>query len=160
MQVTDPSILCEYYECFTVKDILEFTDDSLNYQKYLVPNEILEKRIKVMDIVTKAAKRSCCFTKSYGRYIEGTGSIYCPLDESTITDIIGKLETVSSKEERLEVLRSLRLRFFSPKEVSRLLRFPEEFNFPNDITDRQKYNLLGNSINVKVVSTLIQFLVN
>lgn len=70
-----------------------------------------------------------------------------------------KLHTMNSEsDEYLELAQSLNLRFFTPKEISRLMCFPETFSFPKSITDRQKYMVLGNSINVKVVSELIKFL--
>lgn len=47
------------------------------------------------------------------------------------------------------------LRYFTPREICRLMCFPEEFTFPEYITDKQKYRLLGNSINIYVVSRLI-----
>ena len=57
------------------------------------------------------------------------------------------------------------LRFFTPLEVARLHAFPVdvksdgadkmEFEFPEGFTLRQKWKLLGNSLNVKVVGDII-----
>lgn len=110
-----------------------------------------------MDIVTKTSNRSCCFTKAYSRFTEGTGSVYCPYDESVLIQI-SDIKNVCVTEENLNLLEDLRLRFFTPKEVSRLMCFPENFAFPEETTLRQKYKLLGNSINVFVVSKLINFM--
>ncbi|KAJ3110754.1 tRNA (cytosine-5-)-methyltransferase [Phlyctochytrium bullatum] len=52
----------------------------------------------------------------------------------------------------------LRLRFFSPKEVAKLHGFPAHFDFPSEVTDRQRFQLLGNSLNVKVVEYLVRYL--
>lgn len=44
-------------------------------KKYLIPLKTVVKYISAMDIVTMADNHSCCFTKAYGHYIVGTGSI-------------------------------------------------------------------------------------
>ena len=44
-------------------------------KNYLIPLKTAAKYIAAMDIVTMADSRSCCFTKAYGHYIVGTGSI-------------------------------------------------------------------------------------
>ncbi len=36
--------------------------------------------------------------------------------------------------------------------------FPKEFSFPDEITLKQRYRVLGNSINVRVVAELIKYL--
>ena len=47
------------------------TGDHLD--EYLVGADVLKKRAEVADVVTAEGFKSCCFTKSYGRYVEGTG---------------------------------------------------------------------------------------
>ena len=37
--------------------------------------------------------------------------------------------------------------------------FPQEFAFPKEITLQQRYKLLGNSLNVKIVAHLMSYLV-
>ncbi|CAH1390917.1 unnamed protein product [Nezara viridula] len=156
--ITDAKLLTNYEtKQQIIKDILEFNDDSDEYNKYLVPLDVLKKRIKVMDIVTKTSNRSCCFTKAYSRFTEGTGSVYCPHDESVI-ERISDIKNICETEVNINLLEDLQLRFFTPKEVSRLMCFPENFLFPEEITLRQKYKLLGNSINVFVVSKLINLM--
>lgn len=58
----------------------------------------------------------------------------------------------------LELKKELKLRFFTPKEVARLMSFPEGFTFPESVNEKQQYKLLGNSINVSVVSELIKLM--
>jgi site-specific DNA-cytosine methylase len=53
----------------------------------------------------------------------------------------------------------LRPRYFTPAEIARLHSFPESFSFPDDVTPRQCYKLLGNSLSVAVVADLLSFLV-
>ena len=43
--------------------------------QYLVPDKILLKYAMAMDIVRPTCTRSCCFTRAYGHYAVGTGSV-------------------------------------------------------------------------------------
>lgn len=52
----------------------------------------------------------------------------------------------------------LGLRFFTPREVANLHSFPEAYEFPADVTLRQRYALLGNSLSVEVVFHLLRYL--
>ncbi|KAH0645230.1 hypothetical protein KY284_033114 [Solanum tuberosum] len=42
---------------------------------YFVPSSLIERWGSAMDIVYPYSKRCCCFTKSYYRYVKGTGSL-------------------------------------------------------------------------------------
>ena len=55
-------------------------------------------------------------------------------------------------------LAQLRLRYFNPMEVARLHCYPLHFQFPDDMTLKQRYKLLGNSLNVRVVMELLKFM--
>ncbi|KZC13735.1 PREDICTED: tRNA (cytosine(38)-C(5))-methyltransferase [Dufourea novaeangliae] len=139
-------------KCYTLDNILETVEET----QYLVPRKLLQKRAWLLDIRTSQSHGSCCFTKAYGHYVEGTGSVYCPYSEETIKETY--LAARNCNRESLEVseyLGKLRLRYFTPREVCRLMCFPEDFTFPEHLTCKQKYRLLGNSINVHVVSRLI-----
>ena len=63
-----------------------------------------------------------------------------------------------SPEEVSRILSELKLRFFTPAEISLLMGFPNEFSFPGETTRRQKYKTLGNSLNVHVVAILLHHL--
>ena len=43
--------------------------------EYLVPDKVLLKYAMAMDIVRPSCSRSCCFTRAYGHYAVGTGSV-------------------------------------------------------------------------------------
>lgn len=143
-----------------ISDLIE--PEGLITKDYYVPEKILTKRVWLMDIVTAESKKTMCFTKAYTHYSEGTGSIYTSLSKKDMDLVFSKLkelETSGGKEElRIELLKSLKLRYFTPREVARLMSFPDTFDFPTETTNRQKYRLLGNSINVYVVSILIKIL--
>lgn len=137
-------------QLFTLSTIIE-TD--INFKPFLLPEDVLKKRFKIMDVCTPDSVRSCCFTKAYGRYIEGTGSVFTPKSASTVKEAFERF--ISQNDESLT---ELELRFFTPTEITRLMSFPSSFKFPQQLSNVQKYRLLGNSINVKVVSELIKLL--
>lgn len=142
--------------CYTLDNILE---NEIEETRYLLPAKLLRKRAWVLDIRTSESNGSCCFTKGYGHYAEGTGSVYCPFTDETIRSKYNEVRDHGNDSGRqMQLLSDLKLRFFSPKEVCRLMCFPEDFQFPKHIMDKQKYRLLGNSINVHVVSRLIRLL--
>ncbi|KAJ8910712.1 hypothetical protein NQ315_002077 [Exocentrus adspersus] len=144
-------------ECFPISNILEYKVDD----EYLLSENLLLKHLGVLDICYLNSRRSCCFTKAYGRYVHGTGSVFTNKTVHEVKEISEKIDTLRIDDcDRFNLLKSLNLRFFTPKEICRLMCFPESYNFPNNITNRKKYMLLGNSINVKVVSELIKLLYN
>ena len=131
--------------------------------EFYLDDKVLKRRVWLMDIVTSEASNTMCFTKAYTHYSEGTGSIYCPLSLGEMQSKFAELKIVEdtggdNEEKRLSVLHSLKLRYFTPREVARLMSFPETFSFPKHTTNRQKYRLLGNSINVSVVGELIKLM--
>jgi site-specific DNA-cytosine methylase len=60
-----------------------------------------------------------------------------------------------SVEDRVTLLG---LRYFTPREIARLHSFPEDFAFPSDLTLRQRYACLGNSLSVLIVADLLAYL--
>lgn len=145
-----------YSEPFRISEIIE---NDTNVEEYHIPNNILQKRLSVLDICYPHSRRSCCFTKAYGRYLEGTGSVFCEENEDKVQSAMEHINNFNTdSEEFLKCVEKLRLRFFTPREICRLMGFPESFTFPEYITKKQRYMLLGNSINVKVVSELIKIL--
>lgn len=132
--------------------ISEFVRESESNSKYAVPMKYLTDYIDYRhDIVKPSSRRSTTFTKAYGsKHIIGTGSFL-----QTI-----QLDLEYSPDDRL-VLPNLGLRFFSPLEIALLHDFPiesGEFSFPAAVNDSQKYRLLGNSMNIRVVSLIFKIL--
>jgi tRNA (cytosine38-C5)-methyltransferase len=104
------------------------------------------------DLVGCESRLSGCFTKSYKRYFLGTGSIFIEnFDKLPSID-------VSQPNHTRQILEELQPRFFSTREILRLMCFPESFNFPPDISKKQAASVLGNSINIHVVALLIGIL--
>lgn len=128
-----------------LRDFLEPETPELE-AKYQVPEKLVLAHGLKFDIVSRDSDRSCCFTKSYSRLMEGAGSVIKCVDENSVG--------ITDPKELLK----LKLRFFTPTEISRLHGFPPHFSFPDTVTDRQRYNLLGNSLNCVVLSHLMQYL--
>lgn len=78
----------------------------------------------------------------------------------TRQDLNEKIAEIERNGMDLELKKKLNLRFFTPMEVAGLMRFPKSFTFPSTVSRRSQYKLLGNSINVTVVSELIKVLYN
>ncbi|KAL6208172.1 hypothetical protein ACLB2K_019123 [Fragaria x ananassa] len=112
--------------------------------QYTVPSGLIERWGSAMDIVYPDSKRCCCFTKSYYRYVKGTGSL---------------LATGQAKiKDKASSLKEQSLRYFAPREVANLHSLPESFQFPQHINLRQRYALLGNSLSISVVAPLLRYL--
>lgn len=115
-------------------------------EDYNVPEKTKNRYINVMDLISPDSTISTCFTKSYAQYAEGTGSVL-------ILKAPENVHNLSSRNSE-----NYELRYFSPREVANLMCFPDSFSFPNNMTRKQRYKMLGNSLNVKVVSYLISLL--
>ncbi|EOY31434.1 Pentatricopeptide repeat superfamily protein, putative [Theobroma cacao] len=84
----------------------------------------IDQFVVPLNIVYPDSKRCCCFTKSYYRYVKGTGSL---------------LATVQPKRKgKATSLKEQCLRYFTPREVANLHSFPEDFQFPKHISLRQR----------------------
>lgn len=116
-------------------------------KSFYLPVDVLTKYIKVMDIVTISSTNSCCFTSGYTRMYQATGSIIQMNDSIDAKKLDSKLDDISLDE--------LQLRFFTPREVANLMYFPSKFQFPPDVSLKQMYKLLGNSVNVHVIAWII-----
>ena len=127
------------------------SSSEVNEDYYLHPKTV-SKYLHVADVVNSKSTHCMCFTKSYSRYFEGTGSLVLEqTKDSTSRELSGEL-----KQRLLD--ESCRLRLFTEQEVLGLHSFPGWFSFPEDVTRKQRYKLLGNSLNVLVVKELLNHL--
>ena len=124
----------------------------------LVPVETLTRYCSILDIVGMDSTQCCCFTKAYRHYVEGTGSVIQCNKEESLDEAFQ--EYLRTGKKSVQAIVRLRLRYFSPTEIARLLWFPAQFHFPVDVTMKQQYQLLGNSLNVYVVSVLLKLIFN
>lgn len=120
---------------------------------YLVPHKYLTDYINYRHDIVKPTDTACStFTKAYGsKYIIGTGSFVQTCD----------FDRVYEKDDP-KALVKIGLRFFTPLEIALLHGFPIEgsgdykFGFPTTISTIHQYRLLGNSLNVPVVSLILK----
>lgn len=56
----------------TIGDYLDAAAEDLT--EFELSDKVLLKHAELLDIVQRHSDRSCCFTKAYGRYVEGTGT--------------------------------------------------------------------------------------
>ena len=125
-----------------------------------VPEKVLQNKSSwCFDIVCPTDHRSSCFTHSYGRYIKGTGSILYENDDVNEKKLLllppSEREFCSNWMKELNI-DGTKLRYFSGSELARLFGFPTtKFVFPPQITNKQQWKLIGNSLNVGIASKLI-----
>lgn len=146
-QLSSPQIIKEFPKEYPSRSLKEFLDsnDSVVYD---LPLSFLKARkyISQSEIARASDTRSKCFTKAYGHHGLHSG---CFLMTKECADIDAVLEDPIRASELLG------LRMFSPGEISRLHMFPEHFQFPPNISLQQRWKLLGNSMNIHVVSALL-----
>lgn len=140
-----------------------------------IPDRVLEKWGRLFDIVLPSSHRTCCFTRGYTRMVERGGSILQMNEELDTTETFNTFlaaqgEKTADKKTNNSVLmlHPLQLRYFSPSELLRIFHFTalsdssevglRTFNWPKDVSEKSKFRLLGNSVNVEVVRRLIEYL--
>lgn len=125
-------------------------------------HKILQVPIKLMqsnaawcfDIATPRSRRSSCFTQSYGRFIKGTGSILYT-DDSKEIELLDPAEREFQKDWAKDLDLS-KFRYLSGMELARIMGFSATFTFPADCTYKQQWKLIGNSLNVRVASKVVE----
>ena len=98
------------------------------------------------------------FPAGYATYVEGTGSIFNPevADKDAVYEEYSRRTVRDGDVEN--PLKKMRLRYFSPREIANLMCFPATMRFPVTTTSKQYFKLLGNSLNVLVVSEILKYL--
>ncbi|KAJ1963772.1 hypothetical protein GGI12_001857 [Dipsacomyces acuminosporus] len=125
--------------------LAEYIDASLDDDKTLwVPEKIIMKRKNLeFDIVRPSDTQTSTFTKAYGsKHLIGSGSLLQTKRMDVVENGFG-----SSGEDQGNKGQDSRKR-------ARLAKYTLEF--PADVTQRQQLQLLGNSLNVKVVGELLK----
>lgn len=117
----------------TSNQLAPFLDTQVDNELGLAP-DVVKKYIAGLNVVEQQSNVTNCFTSGYGKSMTKSGSYLCEPDGS--------------------------IRRFSPMEVSKLLGFwgihlDKEFVLPTNLTMRQQWKLLGNSVSVFVVRELL-----
>eukprot|EP00752_Nemacystus_decipiens_P006358 g5732.t1 len=106
------------------------------------------------DVVTMCSTETTTFTKGYGKHAGRAGPVVLLTDdgERRVSE-----ENLGRFPPGLDVGPGGReVRWFSDREMLRLHGFPEGFEFPSGLTQRQRCALIGNSVNVEVVALLLE----
>ncbi|KAG0716410.1 tRNA (cytosine-5-)-methyltransferase [Chionoecetes opilio] len=129
-----------YEECSTrnpssgLPSLSRYLDADIDLNNFLLPEKVLKKYNMLLDIVNCHSQRSCCFTKGYAHYVEGTGSVIQHNTQADMTEIYSKVQMINDNEPlKIELLGQLELRYFSPEEVARLMCFPPCVTRSNDV---------------------------
>lgn len=138
-----------------LRTISEFIDEQEGEDpQYLVPTKYLtEYKNYRHDITWPSSSRSTTFTKAYGsKHIIGTGSF-----------LQTKNLDLQYQNDDPVALVTLGLRFFTPMEIAKLHGLPTTesegkrvFKFSEKTNKSQMYKILGNSLNIKVVSFIFR----
>lgn len=142
----------EYLEkCLSANDLIEF----------IIKDEILQQDWATqLGVVSRGDSATHCFTAGYGRILHrASGSLLLmEVDPVTTAPISAHEESqpiASTPLNRSDMLQySGRLRRFTPREILAIFGFPPSFSFPEDLPLEHQYKLIGNSINVTLVSLL------
>ncbi len=141
----------------------------------LVPDSVLQKTSSwCFDIVDELSFTSACFTKSYGRYIRGTGSILAvpnlsdsKAHETRSNEVASETDKSASAGKTDLISRNYdaawmsnypdhRLRYFSDSELMLLFGFPASLVMSDSVPYRKRYELIGNSLNVIVAAEVLK----
>ncbi|KAJ7293950.1 S-adenosyl-L-methionine-dependent methyltransferase [Mycena rebaudengoi] len=156
-----------------VEEIRRYLDPKAENGSNAIPDKILRKWGRLFDVVLPSSRRTCCFTRGYTQLVERSGSILQMNESQDTTSIFNMfLHAQSSSDESVatesvRTLDSLRLRYFSPDELLQLFSFTpldsrtpstQPFIWPDGVSRKTKYRLIGNSVNVRVVQELLSFL--
>lgn len=106
------------------------------------------------DVVTMCSTETTTFTKGYGKHAGRAGPVVLLTEDGerrVSEESLGRFPSgLDLGPDGREV------RWFSDREMLRLAGFPQGFTFPTGLTQRQRYALIGNSVNVEVVALLLE----
>jgi site-specific DNA-cytosine methylase len=112
-----------------LEDWREYLDGGVD-DSYRVPERVVEKYGSGFHVMTDDESYTTCFTGSYGKSWNFTGS-YMPTPDGG-------------------------LRLFTPREVRRFLGFPDSFTSPESHSRKQRWKYAGNSLSVPAVREVLR----
>ncbi|KAI8895241.1 S-adenosyl-L-methionine-dependent methyltransferase [Globomyces pollinis-pini] len=179
---------------FVLASLVEFSQPELNFTFYQgVPNHIQKQPNQLsnyleedepiwvsdsnlwkgglnFDMVHESESRSCCFTKAYGQFAKGGGSVIrLESDVEKVDAAIRRykdmkttaLQNSNSKDWWVDLgpcpLSELQIRYFSPREIANLHGLPKSFKLEG-VPTNILYRLLGNSMHIDVVASVLNYL--
>mmetsp|Transcript_46493 Transcript_46493/g.149365 ORF Transcript_46493/g.149365 Transcript_46493/m.149365 type:complete len:459 (-) Transcript_46493:51-1427(-) len=130
-----------------------------------IPQEVMQQRLDKEcrdDIHLRSDRTSSCLTKVNGRLPRGFSPLVV-VDEAE-AGLLEQRPKVSAQGEGPGAATDhiwrpgVRVRYLSPAEQLRLMGYPETYSFPPKLGFKEIAGLVGNSLNVKIVSWLIRVL--
>lgn len=132
-----------------------FLDKEIDHEALALPEKVVKGDSGwCLDIVGPLNQRTACFTSAYGRFIRGTGSVIYH-DESAKFQLMDPKKREFCKDWAASMDLS-KFRYFSGTEMTRLMGFPSTFSFPASISQKQRWKLIGNSLNVRLASRVVE----
>ncbi|CAL1163843.1 unnamed protein product [Cladocopium goreaui] len=131
-----------------------------------VPQEVMRTRQQKdqrYDIHQRADYTSACLTKANGKLPFGHSPLVLQHEEEE--KFLEQRPKLSSQGSGSGAAtdhvwqEGLRVRYLSPVEQLRLMGFPESYSFPASLKFKDICSLVGNSLNCRIVSSLLPFLV-
>jgi tRNA (cytosine38-C5)-methyltransferase len=152
-------------------ELFVYLDTDGASEELRIPDHVLQRPSAwCLDIVTPFSRRTSCFTSAYGKYFKGTGSVLLVPNRSTVTETNGAYRELHQKyqmcapEDReydanwaSDLIESgCSLRYFSGAELAQLFGFSGNFSFPSNVSVKQQWKLMGNSLNVHVAAKILE----
>ena len=136
------------------------------WRSYAVSRADIEKGLASIDAVTASDRKCNCFTKSYGKYVKGTGSFVA--NRAVVKgEWDGRVanarenEQVSHSPDSPEAPSGVSLRYFTERRKWPTSTPSRPSLVPGERHARaQRYALLGNSLSVACVAPLVDYLLN
>jgi tRNA (cytosine38-C5)-methyltransferase len=151
-------------ETYPEREVFEFLDSESN-DELTVPDSVLAKPSSfALDIVSPESVQTMCFTRGYGRLVNGSGSVLlftAGQKEFPGVRLDEKKRPIFNLMSHEMIQLSGKLRYFSPTEILRLQgfeetdKFAEYCRFLSSISAKSAYRMLGNSLNPDVVALVI-----
>jgi tRNA (cytosine38-C5)-methyltransferase len=151
------------YKHRVVADFLCGSHNQAESRELMIPSSILTKKAAfAFDIVAPKSRQCLCFTKSYRKYINGTGSVLFEGNEAVVSSWDQQERPMFQIESSMLELEGC-LRFFCPLEAARLNGFrvndetgPCSLKFSDGCKGRiHYYRAIGNSLNPHIVAFLV-----
>eukprot|EP00931_Biecheleriopsis_adriatica_P048121 TRINITY_DN27795_c0_g1_i1.p1 TRINITY_DN27795_c0_g1~~TRINITY_DN27795_c0_g1_i1.p1 ORF type:complete len:450 (-),score=62.25 TRINITY_DN27795_c0_g1_i1:19-1236(-) len=160
--------------CAVVPPLGEFLQDSDALQQeekrlgclLEVDQEVMLTRLrkdKRYDIHLRADRTSACLTKANGKLPYGHSplvvldeSLMAPLEQRPKLSLQGQGPGAATDHVWQE---GVRVRYLSPSEQLRLMGYPESYSLPPSLGFKDCCSLIGNSLNVCVVASLLPILI-
>ena len=149
------------------RPLSDYIDQSMAEEEmkpYLVPDDVLAKPwAKSLPIVSANDTMSHCFTAAYGRIVHrATGALLLTdIDHPSVEAHPDSID----RDDMLTTFGGGGLRKFTSRELLRIFGFSNrveddgqlyEYEFPDHISLEHRYKLIGNSVNVEVVSRVVE----